>query len=81
MIFVLCNFGGEVTDQCASLGDSYYEMLWYLLPVDQQKYFILLNSNAQRPVYLDGFVVQCTREMFKQVRNVIVILQLIEIYF
>lgn len=61
VFFPLCDFGDKATNQFISLSDSYYEMLWYKLPVDQQKYFILMISDAQEPVYLVGFIAQCTR--------------------
>lgn len=69
VFFPLCDFGDKVTNRFTSLCDSYYEILWYHLPLAQQKHIILMILNAQRPIYLDGFMVQCTREMFKKVRN------------
>lgn len=68
LLFLLCDYGDKATNEFASLSYSYFEILWYYLPVDQQKYFILMISNAETPVNLEGFVVQCTRETFKKVR-------------
>lgn len=69
LFYLLCNFGNKVTDQIVSLSDSYFEALWYHLPVDQQKYFILMISNAQRPIYMEGFTTQNTCEKFKSVTS------------
>lgn len=67
MFFLLCDFAAEVTSKFASLSDSYYAMLWYCLPVDQQKYFILAILYAEMPVHLTGFPKELTRETYKQV--------------
>lgn len=69
LFFLLCDYGGRATNQFTSLGDSCFKMSWYHLPANQQKYLVLMIANAERPVYLEGFVIQCTREIFKKVRN------------
>lgn len=71
IFYLLCHFGDKVTDHFDSLSDSYYEVLWYRLPVKQQKYFILLILNAQKPIYLEAFTLQNTRETFKKVISII----------
>lgn len=71
IFYLLCHSGDKVTDHFNTLNDSYYEVLWYRLPVKQQKYFILLILNAQKPIYLEGFSIQNTRETFKKVISII----------
>lgn len=66
--FVLCDFGEKVTNRFVSLSDSIYDV-WYLYPVDQQKYFSLMILNAEQPVHIEGFIIQSTRETFKKVKS------------
>lgn len=68
MFFLLCDYGDKVTNRFALLGDSYYNLLWYCLPVNQQKYIILSILNAKTPIYLEGSAIHSTREAFKKVR-------------
>lgn len=68
MFFLLCDYGNKVTSRFAALGDSYYGILWYYLPVYQQKYIILSILNAKTAVYLEGCAIHSTREAFKKVR-------------
>lgn len=69
MFYFLCEFGDKATNRFFDLRDSIYGN-WYLYPVDQQKYFILMILNANKPVYIEGFVIQCTRETYKKVKLV-----------
>lgn len=73
VFFKLCDFGDKITYQLTAVSDLYFELSWYHLPVDLQKYFILMIMNAEKPVYLEGFVIQCTREVFKKVRTIKII--------
>lgn len=56
-----------VTNRYSNLISLMYEELWYLFPLDQQKYFILMILNERKPVYLEKIATQCTRETFKGV--------------
>lgn len=69
LFYMLCNFGDEVTDAFLDLNESIYDLLWYQLPVDQQKYVILMIFNANHPVYLEGLVIRSVRETFRKVEN------------
>lgn len=57
MFFLLCDCSDYVAGQFASLSDSYYEVLWYCLPMDQQKYFIFSITNAESHIYFEGFAI------------------------
>lgn len=37
------------------MSDRLYESNWQDLPVDMQKYFILMIKNANRPISYNGF--------------------------
>lgn len=67
LFFLVCDFGEEVTNQLTSISDSFYEILWYQLPIDLQKYFILSILNAETSVHLEGFGLYSTRDTFKKV--------------
>lgn len=69
-VFVLCDFRDKVTNQFASLDDSYYDMFWYYLPIDQQKQIISSISNAKLLICLEGCGrIHSTRESFKKVEK------------
>lgn len=68
LFFLLCNFGENVTNRFNGLRYSICDE-WYLYPVDQQKYFILMILDANNLVYLDGFAIHITRELFKKVKS------------
>lgn len=72
MFYFLCDFGDEATNVFIGLSNSIYDH-WYLHHVDQQKYFILMILNANKPVYMEGFAIQCTRETFKKVESLLIV--------
>lgn len=53
-----CVFYGFSGSLCTEAFDSYsrkvYEADWYLLPVNLQKYTILMIGNANQPLYFHG---------------------------
>lgn len=57
MFYLLCYFGEQMTNRFSALSSTIYDV-FYLYPVDQQKYFILMILNASKAVYLEGFVIQ-----------------------
>lgn len=54
-LFVYCFFGKVATESFATMADSLYEANWQNLPIELQKYFILMIANANRPLYYHGF--------------------------
>lgn len=67
LFLMMCNFGDKVTNRFSDFSYSAYKVLWYQCPVNQQKYFILVILNGNKPVYLEGFVIQSTYLTFQKV--------------
>lgn len=56
-IFILslyCYFGKVATDSFGLMAYALYECNWYELPLNLQKYFILMIQNAQKPIFYTG---------------------------
>lgn len=69
ILFTYCYFGKVATDSFQNMADCIYEMNWHELPIEQQKYFILMIANTQKPLYYHGFNVTLNLETFCQVSN------------
>lgn len=54
ILYAYCSYGDRTTSNYAGFADVLYETNWYELPIQNQKYFILMMSNAQEPVYYHG---------------------------
>lgn len=54
-LFVFCFYGKLATDSYEKMTKCVFESNWQELPVDLQKYLILMIGNAQRPLYYHGF--------------------------
>lgn len=54
-LFMYCYFGKFATDNYMKVADISYESNWQDLPVNLQKYFILVIGNAARPLQYDAF--------------------------
>lgn len=50
-----CFFGKTATDSYTEMAVDLYNCDWHALPIDLQKYFILMISNLQRPLEYHGF--------------------------
>lgn len=50
-----CYFGAMANDSYAKMRDGIFELKWYELPIEQQKYLILMGANMQRPLHYHGF--------------------------
>lgn len=55
MLFLYCFFGKLAIDSFARMADSLFEANWQDLPINLQKYFILMIANSQKPIYYHGF--------------------------
>lgn len=53
-VFLHCFLGKLVTDRYDELSIHLFQSEWYNLPVDLQKYFILMIQNTQIPMEFDG---------------------------
>lgn len=57
-LFLFCYFGKVTTDSFEKMAACLYsEVDWSELPVELQKYLILMIANVQRPLYYHGFYV------------------------
>lgn len=53
--FCYCYFGQIATESFEKMSNCLYDINWYDLPLDLQKYFIIMIANTQKPVYYHGF--------------------------
>lgn len=71
LLFWYCYFGKIATDSFEAMADCLYESNWQSLPIELQKYFIIMIANAQRKLYYHGFgVVKLDLEAFTKVWNI-----------
>lgn len=56
-LFIYCYFGKLATESYQNMADCLYESNWWELPVELQKYFLLMNVNMQRLLFYHGFEV------------------------
>lgn len=69
-IFMHCLFGKLATDQFDQLPNYLFESNWPNLPLQLQKYFVLMMANAQQPLYFSGFgIVILNLETFTKVNE------------
>lgn len=66
--FLFCFFGKMATDCYGKLANSFYEANWYELPVELQKYFVVMIQVSQQPIYYHGFNVILDLETFSKVQ-------------
>lgn len=58
-----------VTNRIASVGYAAYDSNWFEYPLELQKYFVLIIARSKQSSYFMGFgLIQCTLEVFGQVR-------------
>lgn len=71
VIFCVCEFGHQLTQEFEMFDEKLCQFNWYLLPIELQRMFVIVMANAQQPNVMQGFGnIQCTRDSFKQVRDV-----------
>lgn len=54
-LFIYSYFGKLATESFNKISGCVYEFNWHELPIDLQKYFILMIQNTQRPYFYHGF--------------------------
>lgn len=70
--FLYCYFGKMTTECYINMADRLYESNWQQLPIDMQKYFILLLANMHKPLYYHGFgILILNLETFQSVRIIL----------
>lgn len=67
----LCNYSEHLTTKCNEVASiTYSDLLWYGLPVSQQKLLTLPLSRAKGTFRLDGFgIFNCSMEVFLKVNR------------
>lgn len=50
-LFVYCFFGKMATESYVQMADCLFDSKWFELPLQLQKYFIIMIKNAQRPMF------------------------------
>lgn len=51
ILSLYCYYGKVATDSFDIMGNTLYECNWYRLPLNLQKYFILMIQNAQKSIF------------------------------
>lgn len=68
--FFYCKLSECITSDLHEVGDVFYNMPWYELPLEQQKLLVPTIQRAQRGVCLTGFgVVACSLPAFLKVSS------------
>lgn len=72
-LFIYCYFGKLATESYQKMADCLYDdNNWWLLPIELQKYFLLMNNNMQKLLFYHGFdVAVLNLETFSQVSKII----------
>lgn len=53
--FLYCYYGEMATGSYEKMADLLFGCNWQQLPLDLQKFFVLMIGNMQRPLYYHGF--------------------------
>lgn len=54
-LFIYCYYGQMATEYFRRMSNCLYQSKWEALPVDLQKYFVVLIGNTQKPIHYHGF--------------------------
>lgn len=54
ILFIFCFYGKIATESFEDMAVCLFEANWQTLPIELQKYFILMIGNAQQPLYYHG---------------------------
>lgn len=67
-LYLYCYYGKHATDSYASYADCLFNSKWLALPVNLQKYYILMIAHAQKPLFYQGYgIVKLDLETFSKV--------------
>lgn len=53
-LFLYCHFGVMASDSFSKYADCLYKMPWYELPINYQKYYLLMIQNSQMTLGFNG---------------------------
>lgn len=68
--FIYCSLSETVTTDLLSIGDNFYDFAWYLLPVQQQRFFLLPIQRAYREFHFGGLgLIDCSLKNFLSVKS------------
>lgn len=68
VFFLTCNFGELVTSAFENLEVPFYNLSWHLIPIEQQRFVMLVLNAIQKPVVIKGlFALDCSRATFNKV--------------
>lgn len=71
-LFAYCYFGKLATESFEKMTECLYEYNWLDLPIELQKYFIIMIGNTQKPIYYHGFGFAILNlETFTQVSSIL----------
>lgn len=69
-ILIYCYLGKISTESYEEMSDCVYKMKWYVLPIELQKFFILMIANMEKSLQYHGFgVIDLNLETFTKVRE------------
>lgn len=67
-LLLYCYNGKETTDSYAAFSVHLFQSDWYALPLELQKYILMMIADAQLPMYYHGFgIVRMNLETFTSV--------------
>lgn len=55
LLFLYCYFGKIATDSFEAMADTLYDTDWTALPIELQKFLIIMIGSAQQKLYYHGF--------------------------
>ena len=65
IFFLFCTFGDCITQRFVDIGNEFYKLNWYNLPLGEQKNLPKMIALSQKCIYLRGFAdTRCTHETF-----------------
>lgn len=54
-LFIYCFFGKLATESFNQMANSLFQSDWFNLPIELQKYYIIIIGNAQQSLFYHGF--------------------------
>lgn len=56
-MFCYCYYGDRSTEQFMGMADTVFQLKWNELPINLQKFILLMIMNAQSPIHYHGFYI------------------------
>ena len=78
-LFLCCFFGKLTSESYACIADYLFDLNWHGMPLDLQKYFIMMIANAQIPLNYRGYgTLEMNLQTFTKVRKIFLTIILID---